>query len=465
MDHKMKTKLFLVFAVIGILCSTSASGQISSGTITVVAPNPGSAGDPNLWPQYNPQLAYSPANNTFLVVWEQGANVGTETVSHLYGALVQIQGNGTLSIPSATAGFSLTSSTNAQMKPKVRYGPNNTFLVVWQEFVNGYFQITGTRVTASGTVLDTNGFAVSPAGSYNRVDPDLCWDYVNQRFFVVWADFSYNSGSTYGIYGALVSGNTAIQIPGALSSEGSNYWTFSPIVGFNGTDIAVAWTAKQSVPDSTVNGNSYTRVYTYTPDGASPTPIYNSNTSPIPGSFSGTNGRVLINSENDFLFLVKQVYPCRTLITAFGGFYQLLASGASLQNYSTASQTALPTQFDPYSQTYHYDAAMVSGEVFAVWEGATAMPACSGPWATSARTIYSARITAGIGGAQTVNATDYSSPPVIGDTSGGHNYSPSLAAGGPSGYVVMAFEHDDGKSTSAPTANSHVIEVEAISVD
>ena len=111
------------------------------------------------------------------------------------------------------------------------------FLVVWQDLRGGnYSDISGTRVTPDGTVLDPAGFVISQAPCDQRY-PDVAFDGAN--FLVVWDD--YRRGHAFDIYGARVTPGGALLDPaGILITQANNDQQY-PALGFDGANFLVVW--------------------------------------------------------------------------------------------------------------------------------------------------------------------------------------------------------------------------------
>jgi hypothetical protein len=112
-------------------------------------------------------------------------------------------------------------------RPAVAFDGNN-YLVVYQQ--SG--QIMGTRVSPTGTVLDSNGFAISTTGTSNWA-PVIAFDGAN--YLVAWQRF----GADYDIYGAFVTtGGQASTEFGIFQISGEQ---IEPSLAFDGTNYMVVW--------------------------------------------------------------------------------------------------------------------------------------------------------------------------------------------------------------------------------
>jgi len=173
--------------------------------------------------QRAPAVAHDGTN--FLVVWQDQRS----GVYDIYGA--RVSGTGTVLDPT---GLALSTATNEQLAPSVAHNGTN-FLVVWQDSRSGVFDIYGTRVNGSGTVLNTSGILISvavnaqerPAVAYNGSD-----------FVVVWEDSRHGNSD---IYGARVSATGVVRNPSGIPISVHGNDQRAPRVARTGTDCLVVW--------------------------------------------------------------------------------------------------------------------------------------------------------------------------------------------------------------------------------
>lgn len=185
--------------------------------------------------KYSPEVASDGVN--FLVVWYDSRS-GTGNYD-IYGA--RVSSAGAVLEPD---GIAISTDARHQYSPAVAYN-GTSFLVVWEDFRNGSYDIYGARVSGAGTVLDPSGIPISTAPNNQRA-PAVAHDGTN--FLVVWEDSRSNSGSS-DLYGARVSGSgTVLNTSGILISNAYGNQA-DPAVAYNGTNFLVVW-------EDTRNGGS-----------------------------------------------------------------------------------------------------------------------------------------------------------------------------------------------------------------
>ncbi len=219
--------------------------------------------------QDEPTVAFDGTN--YFVVWTDEGDI--------YGARVSPEGLvlDTVAIPISTA-------PNRQGRPTATFGTANYF-IAWEDSRNGfpYSDIYGARVSPTGSVLDSNGIAVSLYPEYKR-DPALAFDGTN--YFVVWED---TRGPGYHIYGTRVTTDGIVLdtngIPICTTQVSNDQWL--PALAFGDSNYFVAWTDERF--DEDIYGSRVT------PEGLALDPAgmlisfgANEQTSPQ-AAFDGTN--------------------------------------------------------------------------------------------------------------------------------------------------------------------------------
>jgi len=161
-----------------------------------------------------PSIAFDGIN--YLVVW---------CIGDIYGARISQSG-----VVIDTAGLAISTAPDAQIFPSISFDGTNYF-VVWEDYRNSSMEpdIYGTMVSQSGTVLDTNGIAISVEEG-TETYPTVAFDGAN--YLVVWAESYYA-----GIEGARVTPwGWVIGTTISIHNEGG-----SPAITFDGINYFIVW--------------------------------------------------------------------------------------------------------------------------------------------------------------------------------------------------------------------------------
>ncbi|MBN1504324.1 MAG: T9SS type A sorting domain-containing protein [Candidatus Eisenbacteria bacterium] len=170
----------------------------------------------------------------YLVVWEDRRSGSTD----LYCA--RVSPDGEVLDPS---GIVISAEQNAQGTPAVAFDGTN-YLVVWDDWrFSMNPNIYGARVTTGGEVLDTNAIAVSTAVD-GQTNPCIAFDGTN--YLVAWED--WRSGTrTPDIYCTRVSPSGSVLDTAGIMVSAADGDQTRPAVAFNGTDYVVVWEDTRSV--------------------------------------------------------------------------------------------------------------------------------------------------------------------------------------------------------------------------
>jgi hypothetical protein len=171
----------------------------------------------------------------YLVVWTHRTATGDD----VYGT--RVSASGEILDP---AGFVISAGTTNETAPAVAFDGTN-YLVVWQDHRLGSGNIFAARVAPSGTVLDPNGFPLDTDADQQRT-PAVAFDGTN--YLVAWSD--RRSGLKWDIYGVRVAPGGAVLDANALVIASVNNQQFSPAIAFDGTNHLVVWADRRtSVPE------------------------------------------------------------------------------------------------------------------------------------------------------------------------------------------------------------------------
>ena len=170
--------------------------------------------------------AFAFDGTNYLVVWVDTRNGGDD----IYGA--RLTTGGLLLDPN---GFPISTATGNQIHPSVAFDGTN-YLVTWSDARSGTFDIYGTRVDKTGTVLDASGFAISTAAGVQD-DSALAFDGTN--YLVTWDDA--RSGTSNDIYAARVSTFGGVLDPSGIAISTTTNTQRAPAVAFDGTNYTIVW--------------------------------------------------------------------------------------------------------------------------------------------------------------------------------------------------------------------------------
>ena len=110
------------------------------------------------------------------------------------------------------------------------------FLVVWQDYRTGDYDIYAARVSPAATVLDPAGIPISARPEY-QTNPVLAFDGTN--YLVVWED--RRSGTSHDIYGTRVSPAGGILDGGGVAISAATGDQAFPALAFDGTNHIAVW--------------------------------------------------------------------------------------------------------------------------------------------------------------------------------------------------------------------------------
>ncbi|UCF79297.1 MAG: T9SS type A sorting domain-containing protein [Candidatus Eiseniibacteriota bacterium] len=192
--------------------------------------------------QETPAVAFDGEN--YLVVWRDYRT--PSDYSDIYGA--RVTSDGVVLDPD---GIAISTAPLTQRYPALAFDGTN-YLVAWQDYRRGTWDICGARVSSEGVVLDTAGIVIS-IGPQGKADPEVAFD--GKNYLVLWGD---SRGDSWDIYGTRVDVNGVV-----LDSSGIGISTAAMDQGcaeavFDGTDYLVVWHDKRNGVDLDIFGTRVT---------------------------------------------------------------------------------------------------------------------------------------------------------------------------------------------------------------
>ncbi|MDY7229175.1 Ig-like domain-containing protein [Hyalangium rubrum] len=228
--------------------------------------------------QSNAALGFDGTN--YLVVW-QDDRAGNDD---LYGTRISTLGT-VLDPPS---GLALITTSTAQGNPTVAFN-GLSYFIAWNEF-STQGDIFGARITTSGSVLDPSGLALIQATA-NQTHPKLLRR--GNEYLLTWQDFRLGQWDIYAarvnFTGASIDGQGFPIYTGAGNQTG-------PVTAANSTGSLIAWTDAQALDIRGARLNSTRTVLD--PSGLTISTAPNSQVAPAM-AFDGTNYLVTWHDNRD----------------------------------------------------------------------------------------------------------------------------------------------------------------------
>lgn len=203
----------------------SISGTVLDQSGIAVSTNAASA-------ELVPRIATVETN--YFVVWSENRNSANFDI---YGA--RLSSGGQLLDPN---GIAVCTDTNSQTTPFVAASATQA-LVVWQDNRAGNVDCYGARVTSTGTVLDTNGFAINTGTNIIYAVNVAC---NGVDFLVTWQDRIVGSTTYYDIGGARVSSTGTVLDSNGFTINRSSGYQMNPAVAYGDTQYLVVYHSNTS---------------------------------------------------------------------------------------------------------------------------------------------------------------------------------------------------------------------------
>ncbi|MFN2120415.1 MAG: hypothetical protein ACK2T0_08505, partial [Anaerolineales bacterium] len=130
----------------------------------------------------NPKVAYSPAQDSYLVVWERRVGDPEFGEMNIFAQVLDYDGT------RLGSEIALDTGTARQEHPAIAYNSSgwDEYLVVWQDMQAGNWDIMGRRVDADGDLL--GGEITIEASGHDQTWPDIAYNSRHTEYMVVWQD-------------------------------------------------------------------------------------------------------------------------------------------------------------------------------------------------------------------------------------------------------------------------------------
>jgi hypothetical protein len=211
-----------------------ASGAALEASSQAVAPSAGAQATP---------AASSDLGGHTLVVWQDTRN-GVN--NDIYGARVDVTTGTTLD----SSGIAISTATSDQLVPSI--ASNGTVaLAVWQDLRNGNFDVYGALIDSTGAVT-VNDIAVSVATGAQD-NPAVTWDAASSQFLVIWQD---SRSGTFQIMGTRVDASGTVLDPAGVAVVASTSGQDSPAIASTSSSSLAVWRDGTHVRGARMSGGS-----------------------------------------------------------------------------------------------------------------------------------------------------------------------------------------------------------------
>ncbi|WP_031517238.1 FecR family protein [Desulfofalx alkaliphila] len=171
----------------------------------------------------NPDLAYDPVNNRYLMVYERNM---LDSYPEIWGRFIDADGEEGPEFPISEEGFC--------SDPKVVYNPeNDNFLVVWSDGRFNSSLIYAQILDGEGkTYEDSGNFAVCPGSDNSQHQPAVAVNTSNGNYLIAWEEYVYDGDLQFEIFGQLLD-QEGVQIGEKLTLISMDWSQYYPALAYS----------------------------------------------------------------------------------------------------------------------------------------------------------------------------------------------------------------------------------------
>jgi hypothetical protein len=173
-----------------------------------------------------PAIAFDGTN--YLVAWDE--KIGFSSPTNLNGMRVSPGGI------TITGPFVISNAVGNQLSASLAFDGTN-FLAVWQDDRAGQNDIYASRISTSGTVLDTAGTPVGATAQF-QINPSVAFS--GSNYLVVWEDYR-NTATVGDLYGARVGLDGTVLDPSGLPLLQTAGNQTQPALTWMGSQYLLTW--------------------------------------------------------------------------------------------------------------------------------------------------------------------------------------------------------------------------------
>jgi fimbrial isopeptide formation D2 family protein/uncharacterized repeat protein (TIGR01451 family) len=196
----------------------SAAGSLIGGRFRVSSM--GASDTATSLDAFDPGLAYNPATNEYLVVWEGDDNTAPLVANEMeiFAQRLGFSGGNLVEVGSddqriSTVGLNGDPAPRG-MDPAVAYNSvNNEYLVVWdgEDIAPGFSELYGQRLDAAGAEIGVDDFRIdNPSGGDEVNDPAITYNPTANEYLVLWQ--GEQGDGYFRLYAQIVAAATGAQV-------------------------------------------------------------------------------------------------------------------------------------------------------------------------------------------------------------------------------------------------------------
>ena len=180
--------------------------------------------------QWDPSISMDPAGN-FVVVWIDERNVNRDIYYQRFTSIGAALGVNTSVNDDA--------STADQTSPSITMDATGNFIITWQDFRDSNWDIYYQRYTDTGTTLGNNTKVNDDAGGEFQYDPSISMD-VTGNFVIAWQDYRNGNWDIY--YQRYTDTGTTLGVNTKVNDDIDNAYQKVPSISMDGVgDFAIVW--------------------------------------------------------------------------------------------------------------------------------------------------------------------------------------------------------------------------------
>jgi hypothetical protein len=166
----------------------------------------------------------------YFVVWADQRGFSKD----IYGSFIKTDGT-----ISHTNGLGLVTMFNNQNYPSVVWGGTQFFLAWEEDQTNAKTKIYGSRLSASGALLDAGGIVIGNSADLYCQEPDAAFDGTN--FTVTFSKGIYEDVNDYDIIASRINSSGQVLDPAGMIIAGGGTIQKAPAILFDGENYLLAW--------------------------------------------------------------------------------------------------------------------------------------------------------------------------------------------------------------------------------